>query len=739
MANVTATLTIDNPGAYGMMSLYGFGRTWSAAQMVDGSTVRAPKGLRSGLRTDPRLEYIPEIDVLTAFGRIVHQATEVAQFDIAQGALVSTPVTGAISEQMLFGCGSPREFASGSVTAYLDVQTTATWNVGFCLTSLRPWTWRGGDPEIIDVRFGTPGGLTYAIILPLRHTLGAMWGGARTDAWTPNGFDYLKELTGTAGGDGAAPLLLGSTNGAAPWTVLSAYDGGTVEELRGGMVHGQKGGSTDALIVEDAYGYLSINCPTWFKRRWLYAGDWRAANGDLVEWSVPQSGRVRIISIGSTMIFGLKPLAYVSGGAACPTEFVRTPDWVAGTPAFATISEQPAGTSIAVTTEGSGGAVRPRATFTSSGTKRPALRAIQEWRIPVTGAPTSSPVASALGSDLECMNVTGTIDESYRNTTCTVHIATTQATLKAVAMNSWANVDIKLGDDGGSAVRHAFGCVFVPEYSTEAARVEADLQIASADEARLARKFMVWHPSYEGWAIPEWFAYVLHRAGIPDTLIDIDAGITEAALGELYHFPIADDYTRLLQFSDTTSIPDALDMGCKLSGLRWGWSIPTGKCFLRLPAVYSGTPDYTLDLASATPRDLAKAIKSGGDPTQYINWGIVIAGKDQGRVLRQLRDEASISALGDAWYGIEEIAEGEDPEPVLAAMWARRHGAMQTMHWQMVSHAELMPGMHVKVKATSLKVPSEAIYRITRKAYSANADSYTQDLDAVFVQEAPPV
>lgn len=748
MANTRLRLTVDNATAYASITKQGYGQSWPATSMWglhsrSGTTgVKYPYGpgmpayraMQQPWKIDTGCEFIEALGVLTVSGEATLSDETTGAWTVNSGSWRQSPnsIGGLLGARSLeLYTPTSHSIVTATVTNYGSVTSVATYPLAVQFAMFRSAADDNTDPMMVVVQWAASGGPYYALTLPV------------TQLWNKSSqVNHTQSMTGNTRDGFRGPTLYGRRAASGNWTALGRWEDALSASITPSPV-----GMNEYLRIEHCCGYLVVrwNGPMGGSvlKPWVVGGDWVDANGETVTWSIPSAVTYQVESFGQRVFgFNMTELAY-GVGVVEADQYPVTPDWISDSPTYTAVGETPAGTSMVASTVGSGSTSRPKVTLTGSTNKRPVLYSVNEVRLPTLAAGVSNPVVSAEGSALSVVSARGTINDTYRGNTCTVDLVGGLSTvLDVVKTNSWAQLTVLLDDSATGETRHIFGCVLPQErtITDPTGRVTAQLQIVSPDEARLRKKLMLWHPSYAGRAVDEAFHEILHRCGIPDALIAVDPLITSALMGANYYLPTGNVAGKdTLLFDDDCPVTEALDTICAARGLEWGSDVLSGLFFLRKPVPYSGVPDWIMDAASVVDEDVVVEASASEAVETFANVAVVVVG-DNSSTARVQRDTASIEDdtapeyIGDDWWVLEKIPDGDDTAEPMKQLWKRHNQMRGTIRWKMAGQPGLMPGHHVQVNMTTLDIVAGTVFRITTKDWNATSDSYEQTLTAVALE-----
>ncbi len=673
-----------------------------------------------------QFEYLEKLKAIAPIGQATFTDMALADWTVTQGAWAESSKAGALRTTHLHfydtrpGLVALNEY--GILTSkddYLPNLALSVWRF--------PATNEETDPCVFEVHFlGSGTSPVYALTFPASGPAGS----------------YYSEQFGTANAQYTAPALIGRLPGDSTWTVIDENKTGgapqqTKEVGQGAYYQGMTIEYTDGWLLVRAVGTSDT---------WAYSGPWYDHTGTLRNFALG-AGKLQVRVCGHTAMFAVKELTYPASVVLRPSAyFFVSPPWNV-TPAYRLISTAPAGTGVTAAAQVFGNGTRPALTFTSTGAARAVLYNVQEYREATVGNAQSNPLTTVGNPALQLVSIRGELASAWRGATLEAELKAAQGeTLPELKTNDKVEAAVSL--DGGTTWVRQFVGYNVPleKYleTEQVGRVRAKLHAASWDEARGRKKVLLWNCSFEGWAVDAAFRYLLNRAGVPDSLIDVHADVSVAKMGAYYYLPVGNPKgERLLQFRQDESLVSALDQIAKLRGLEWGVD-QDGKCFLRPPLVHTpGYADFTISDEVASSGDFRsfRRVRSVDD---YFNCLLVLVGEGFNMAARLWQDAASMTEptyrdyVGDDWWRVEMQPEGDNVQQIAARLWQGRTEGADLIYWKTSQNPELLPDMYLKVQVSGMDIPADSIYRITRKTWQVEdpegAARYTQELEAVLVE-----
>lgn len=722
-----AKLIIDNPNADGQVTTWGIGRDWEAAEeraMFRG--LSADITGQYGWRYNGQFEYLEKLKAIGPIGAATFADMNIDGWTATQGAWAESSKAGALRYTHLhFYDGRTGLVATNE---YGIITSTASFTPNLALSVWRfPATKEETDPCVFEVHFlGSGTAPVYALSFP---------------ASGPGGTFYSSQF-GASGAQYTNPALIGRLPGQSTWTVIDEWKGGGAPQQAQGI---SSAAFFQGMRIEYADGWLLVKV-VGTNETWAYSGPWRDNAGNLHDFALG-SGQLQIRVCGHTAMFAVTQLEYPTSAVLLPSAYFFTvPPWNT-TPAYRLISAIPAGSGITAAANIYGNGSRPAVTFISTGATRALLYNVQEYRTATVGNAESNPFTTEGSVAMQIESIQGQLDGSWRGATMEAEVKSQLGeTMPELKANDKIDALVSL-DSGNTWIRQFLGYnVPLDKYVEEGGigRVRANLHAASWDEARGKRKLMLWNCSFEGWPIDTAFRYLLNRAGVPDSLISIDARVSADSMGAYYYLPICSPKgERLLQFRLDESLTSALDQIAKLRGLQWGVD-QDGKVFLRPPLTHTaGASDFTITDTVADAQDFRsfKRVRSVDD---YFNCLLVLAGEGFSMAARLWQDFGSINTptdanfIGDDWWKVICQPEGDNVQQIAEREWNGRTEGADLIYWKTSGNPELLPDMYLKVQVSGMDITTDSIYRITRKNWRVDdpqgAARYSQELEAVLVE-----
>ena len=760
-------ITIDNPHADGRLTEWGFGRDWAAAEPKEGNRNYTPDiGGTYGWDYGGNAEYIKPLKAIAPTANGLRPPMASVDWVIDSGKWRETSTAGTFRARFYhFYDGRPDLYATGE---HGVVESVGDYRPNLLFYIRRyPSGTADIDPPIFAIFFiGDGTSPYYGIILPALSL----------------GGDYWTSLTGDVAAMLKYPMLIGRPRDLAAnqWTVIDQFKGGGAPQA---VADEGEDYTVQELQIEYTAGWMLAQM-TKTGRTWAYSGTWRDALDREVEFALP-TGPIGVVVVGHTAAFLVGQLSYPATVNVDAHEWVTVPPPLQQVVNYRAKHVEPAGTTVTVAEHPDSGVSvsKPRVTFTSTGNERSVFWNVQEYRWGVVGAASSAPVTSVGNVQLRVREATGSLNDKWRGGTCEVRVEAKQGqVLPTIHPNGKIELQVGLKKESVGACNATYdacmvGCagdpvceaacvaardaciaatpptfyrqftgyIAPPEYEKQAPnQVSALIRGADGIDARLQHKNMVWTPSFEGWPCDTMFSYILNGAGIPNSLINIDADVSAAAMGDKYYLPVGEPYGNIaLKFKESTGLIAALDTIVEARDLEWGVN-QNGIYFLRPRTVHvADYSDWTLDDDTLVEDDVVYSLRGVQSMDDFANVIYVLVGSGYEASGTLLWDFASITDataknfIGDDWWKIHISRDANDAAELAARLWAERKVLSQMVYWTSRSYPQLMPGHYVKVQASNVGIPNNTIFRITRKTWRcgvAGAD-YSQDFEGVIVQE----
>lgn len=729
---VAAKLTTDNPIRYGYITKHGGGRDWEAAEMRSyeaGAQFQSADvwGTYSWLYGGD-FEYLKPLKGIAPISKTRRANMALTDWSVIHGAWQASPSSGYLTTTYLhFHDARPNLFATNE---YGLIESSATF-----APSVKLWMWRfpgdpaDADPATVEVQFMGDGAIpSYVVGFPVKDLSGTYW----------------QDLTGESAQLMQGPYLMGAPLGCSQFQMIDQANGAGQAQK---VAEAGTGAEFMSATIEFVDGWFL--CRTSMSEQpWAFRGSWDAADGRRLPFEM-RTGKLRIAVIGHTAMVAVAQMTYASGVSLHHSTYLAVnPANTETTPSYRTVSGGSGTVSVAPEYAGIGDRSRPVVTFSaSSATQRAVLYNVQEYRAATIGGAVSAPQTSIGDDSFKLYQLEGELTDKWRGNTLTATIkAKAGSQVDELKPNRWVQAAVGANNAGSAVTYYTLFTGWYGEIEKQRDPAEgptdrsvATLQAFDGIEGRLSHHQMLYHCSYEGWPVGDAFRQILNRCGVSA------AQIVVAAACETMTLPLAllrGD--RRFQFRPEEQVVAALDMIAECRDLQWGYS-ETGAYFIRPRPTYAGTYGYTLTPASLTPEDHVLTVKGSVDPSKFCTalWLFTGRGADmKSSVTWDLPAQGTASALnyiGDYWPRVEIRPEYDETSLTLLAsrLWAERTERLRMIAWTMQDHPELLPDSFVKVQVPNIDIPTDSIYRIIHKRWTADPVStrFSQELVAVLVQE----
>ncbi len=452
--------------------------------------------------------------------------------------------------------------------------------------------------------------------------------------------------------------------------------------------------------VEETDGVLLISL-SGAAEPWVYQPD---------DGEGPSRGHVSVTVRGHCAMFNLQPIRYPSQGTARPVRYVRVPDWMTQTPDYIAVS---GGHGTVQVSEDSGsvdGWTRPLVTLRSTDPhKRPVVYLVHQYHRAEIGAGDSAPQSTAGQAKFVRLWWRRRMWRGwrFRAELCDFDGAYQwRGNEKVTVSAGWqaADTQVMVGYLSGPARRR--------EADELMGRPTVEAEGRDYIAARLAgKKFMAWHGSPVGWNFAEWFKYVLGRAGVPETLVDVeDDGYVIDAMPEKWR--------GRYEFGHDVEVVQALDEIVRARGWVWGIN-ELGQIWAGPEPQYSGTPDFVIDDDAASEADRIVRVAAHRAVEDFRNYVAVFPGRRAAEAVvwcdeASHREASSDAFVGDDWW---QVVAAPDEAKAEALAWrlfqdARRWRA--DIVWETPGKPKLRPGMFVQVQVDGLGLPAGSVFQIVQ-------------------------
>ncbi len=717
-ANVN--LIFDNAHCDGLLTKWGFGRDWAASEPRYAGGGWDPQMIEpTAWQYDADVEYIPPLNCLAPAPRLSRGGWEMDDYVVESGLWRVTGTAGYLRVPWLhYYDGQPNRLAASQ---YGSIYLSHEYPTGIAV-----WTWRfpgtavDDDPPLVAIWL-MGDGVCPVLMLVLPGYSG--------------GDGLAGDLLGVSGRAFDKPLLCACPIGGTQWTILDQGEDAGQSQTIGEYSQLQQ------IVWEYLDGCALIRLGN-LSNYWCFGGDWYDAEGKKHTYE-QRPGPVRIQVCGHPAMFNVSEIVYPEVAYARPRVRAFLGEQFAGTPKYRAISgsNDPTGLLASVTVAEDEylpepDATRPVATFVSEEPGRycrACLYTIQQYDAPEFAAGVSNPVTTDNNAQMSVVEASISLSRRWRGATLQARVeAAPGETLGAIKTNSKVVANLSL-DNGATYLTKFAGYVLPQEPGRDGQvdQVGSDLRAACGIEARLSRKTMLFHPSFEGWPLDEAFTYVLQRAGVPEGLIYIDAGITEEAG---YVLPSATRKgQRQFQYRAEETPVGALDHMVAALDCEWGYGVD-GRYFLRPRLEWDGdTVDFVLEDTPADTADFLLSFRAAQSVEEYINVLVALTECGSDSQARMLLDKASWQDatsdlfIGDDWWHLEVLRERANLEAVADLLWQRRNKLQRLCWFDLHGHPELLPDMFVECRISGCDIPEGTVFRISRDDCRVDAEGELTD------------
>lgn len=724
-----ANLLIDNAHADGMLTKHGIGRDWEASEpREEAYGWSADVGGQYAWVYGDRLEYVDKLKAIGPIRTYTRADMDLDDWTLSARAGSSQWRLSGLAAHSRYRMlhmhdGAIGQYGTGHITKAVSTSTSLGPNLQF-------WLWRGGrparetDPTLVAIHLvPAENGIAYALVFPREQA----------------GGQYHTDLTGITDAQQTGPFLMARPYNEALWTVIDRKSGG------GSAKAGAVGSESKLELIRIEYddGFLLVRSGERDKG-WAFGGKWVSQAGVTQTFSLaPCQVEVRVL--GHTAMFGMAELTAPTGLVARPSPYLVVTDDYNATPAYKAIAATPAGTSVTIAAEAKAGdahATRPAVTFASSGGNRALLYCVQEYRTATVGSAASSPIDTNGNAQFKLMGLSGRVSPTYRGSTLSAQV-------RALPGDDLGDLppNMKLTAVVGgvsSALTVFTGYVAPPQKTlrpgardsgTHHAVIGGTLEAADYVEARLSRKDMLWHSSYEGWTEGAAFTHVLNRAGVPASLISVSAACTGI-------LPSATQRgARRFKFNPDATVTQALDSIASAYGRRWGVD-RLGVIFL-IPAYahVSGHYDIEIDYLTTDPTLVQNSLVSTRTVDDFRNFLQVMVGEGPDAVAKVLQDTDSMwtpgysTFVGDVWSKFQAYPDCTDIDTIATELWKKIGYWQHHIKFQLTDRPLIMPDDELLLTQPASVVPAGSIFRVLGKDWEIREDGrYSQTLEAVRVE-----
>jgi hypothetical protein len=731
-ARAAVQIIVDAAHADGMITVDGVGRDWDAIEprdRLDIGQLTPDLGGQYGWWYEGLFERIPPLNAIAPIMTWTFADMVLANWTQTHGSGYwrESWTSGAIRVKLLeYFDGRAGRYAAN---AYGHLTSVGAWTPNLAMHIWRmPQAPDETEPGTVELWFrGATAGDVYCLGWPTEGDAGAYGTAQGRTGWQ------------------AQPYLLGKRTGDTVWTLI--------DTLRSTCGPRGSRGKDQPTLQQVRLAYQDGTLLVYGDDRddpWAFSGSWKHSTGE-VAFALADTGALDLLVMGHTALFGVWPTVAPASVTLYPAAYLirRTsamPPEQSNAPYYRLIADAPAGTGISAAIDVDGGdanAKRPALTFTSTGAKRAALFAVQEYRLATIGLADSDPVNLTGWPSFRALGVRGHVDKRYQGASCEIEYGCLPGeTLNEIRPN--AKVIVSSGASGGGWYKHFTGYALPPHKQRAAALNRGSVICEDMATARLARKQLGWHCSYAGWPIPDWFECILNRAGVDSSLIDISADISVALMGALYYLPLGNYRgARKLSYSPDTTVPSALDQGCVLRDLQWG--VGRDGVVTLIPRVVHVAGVHDAHVEDTDLTNIIHDFRHSRTNQEFRNLLQVMIGEGVDAAAYVMCDVASWSTtanarfIGDLWCKYVALRDGDDLTSICNRLWDELVFANSLISWREMDRPDLWPNNEVMVEVDAgMNIVAGSIYRITDKRWSWSEDGrYRQDLEGELVEVGP--
>jgi hypothetical protein len=739
-ARAAVKIIVDAAHCDGMITTLGVGRDWTADEPRNTLALdqRTPDvGGMYGWWYEGVFEHITKLNciapIMTYAAAPMELGSGAGQWAVNKGLWRQSAASGVLG---VMG-GGLLEYYDGRPGRYAANAWGQVTSVDELAPNMQVYVWRmPGSPletEAAAVEFileGATSGEQFCIGFPSNGDAGIMGTAQGRTGWQSH------------------PYLMGKRTGDTYWTVLDHLNVGCAPGNSGP----QRKASLLALRIEYLDGALLVRTDKQ-NEPWVFCGQW-LHNGDYLDFALADTGNVTVNITGHPGLVGVWPLQAPATADLYPRAFyIRGTDPPeSNSPLYRLIGSAPTGTTLSVAVDVNGGdsdQKRPKVTFAASDrSKRAALYNVQEYRLATIGGADSDPVELTSGEEtFRTLTVSGHVDRSYKGATVDIdYICKPGYVLNEIRPNAKVGVSIGAMPEGDAITWHPqfVGYALPPKKRRHEGQSEGHVSCADMASARLRKKCMGWHCSYEGWPVDDAFEHILNRAGVPPGLIGVDEAISFAEMGALYYLPTSIRRgRRKLCFGPQVRVPSALDEICRLRCLEWGIT-PLGIAFLRRYEPMGLNDVWTVSEAG-TAHNMIHDFRHTRSTGDFVNLLQVMVGEGVAAAARVMHDDASWSDaavarfIGDLWTRYDSYPSGDDLNSIAVRIWDEVVCMDSLVSWTEYDRPSIMPGDGAEVYVdASLNIVQGSVYRILDKRWGIREDGrYWQTLEADL--KGPPV
>jgi len=737
-ARAAVQIIVDAAHCDGMITVLGVGRDWTADEPRNTLALdqRTPDVAGTyGWWYSGLFEHITKLNciapIMTYTAAPLELGSGAGEWTVNKGLWRESAASGVLG---IAGAGL-LEYYDGRPGRYAANAWGQITSVDEMAPNLQVYCWRmQGSPqetEAAAVEFvleGAVAGEFYCLGFPSNGDAGIMGAATGRTGWQSH------------------PYLMGWRSGDTEWTMIDNLSVGAAPGNSGP----QRKASLLGLRIEYLDGALLVRTDK-HNDPWVFCGQW-IHEGAYVDFALAEAGHVKVNVTGHPALVGVWPLAAPATVDLYPRAYyIRSSDPVeSNDPQYKIIGVAPTGTSLAHavdTNPGDANQKRPKVTFAASDTtKRACLYNVQEYRLATIGGADSDPVTLTNGEEtFRTLVISGHVDRSFKGATVDIDYCCKPGyVLNEIRPNAKVGVEVGALPEGGVNSWHPqfVGYALPPAKGRSEGRSSGRVSCADMVTARLRKKCMGWHCSYEGWPLDDWFEHILNRAGVPGTLIAVDPDISYAVMGNLYYLPTSTRRgKRKVCYGPSVRVPSALDEGCKLRDLEWGVSA-LGVCFLRPRTVFAMGHSHWVVSEAGTAHNMIFDFRHTRSVGDFANLLQVMVGEGVSAAARIMVDDASWSSpssarfIGDLWTRYESYPSGDDLDSIANRLWDEIVYMDSLVSWTEYDRPSIMPGDEAAVTVdASMNITPGSIYRIADKRWGIREDGrYWQTLEAELVE-----
>ena len=273
--------------------------------------------------------------------------------------------------------------------------------------------------------------------------------------------------------------------------------------------------------------------------------------------------------------------------------------------------------------------------------------------------------------------------------------------------------------------------------STDALPLATDIEAADYVGSRMKRKTMAFSRCFAGLLFADAIAEIGNRLGFAsDRIVCTDAAGV--------YLPTPQDIGKpLLAFGENDLAEAALDQVCAAVGRVWGID-PQGNLFARLPDVYSGTPDFTLDASSTEEGKLLEHFSSVRDMSNFANNVFMVAGPEGQKRIVWAQNAASESDptradfIGDNFQETITFNADSDTGDSAAAALLKVMRFQDALTFKPIHPQAIAPGMFGTARIANSQIAYDSVWYVTEERGQIDIDEpnelgWAQEFDMVRV------